>query len=114
MAGSSGLENDKHLSISISMEHVSKKVTAREVAEDILQGMMWESDHFGYCSIQCIDDRKCPAIFHFDGGLKVVCINKQCKDSERQYDIPSSMLGKIADRWNQDKNRRNNVVSCCN
>lgn len=76
--------------------------SAREVVENILQDGIWESEHFGYCSIQCVDDYQCPAVFHFDGGLKVFCINKQCKGTERQFDIPASMLGKVADKWTQD------------
>lgn len=77
--------------------------SARDVAEDILPDMEWESEHFGYCSIQCVDDCQCPAVFHFDGNLWVFCINKRCLGTERQFDIPASMLGKVADKWNQDK-----------
>ena len=79
------------------------KYSTRDVAQDILPDMEWESDHFGYCSIQCVDDSQCPAVFHFDGNLRVFCINKHCACAERQFDIPASMLGKVANKWNQDK-----------
>ena len=78
--------------------------STRDVAEDILPGMQWESEHFGYCSIQRVDDGcQCPAVFHFDGNLRVFCINKRCLSTERQFDIPPAMLGKVANKWSQDK-----------
>ena len=79
------------------------KYSTRDVAEDILPDMQWESEHFGYCSIQCVDDCQCPAVFHFDGNLRVFCINKYCNSTDRQLDIPASMLGKVTNKWNQDK-----------
>ena len=94
----------------MNFNNPKNKYSAKEVAQDILPDMQWESEHFGYCSIQCVDDCQCPAVFHFDGNLRVFCINKFCTGTDRQFDIPASMLGKVADRWNQDKNQALIVV----
>ena len=86
------------------------KYSTKDVAEDILPDMQWESEHFGFCSIQCADHCQCSAVFHFDGNLRVFCINKYCVDIERQFNIPASMLGKVASEWNDDKKQAISVV----
>ena len=94
----------------MNFNNSENKYSAKDVAEDILPDMQWESDHFGYCSIRCDDHCSCPAVFHFDGNLRVFCINKHCVGAERQCDMPTSMLGKVADRWNQDKMQATSAV----
>jgi hypothetical protein len=75
----------------------------RDVAQNFLPDMTWEGNHFGYCSMHCSGDHKCPAVFYFDGGLRVFCINKFCGAAERCLSLSASVFQKISDKWNQDK-----------
>ena len=102
---------------------VVKKFTGRDVASNFKKGMRWESEHFGYCTMNCYYGHRlsghlslrrrleihlcgyygtdCPAIFHYDGGLRFICANRYCTHPQRFYSIPALIFNEIAEARNK-------------
>jgi len=77
-----------------------KQLTAHTLAAEFLDSMEWQNEHFGFCTIPCDASRSCNAAFHFNGRLRVFCINEDC-EHHRQYSFPADSLRTVAAHWNQ-------------
>src|SRR4051812_18105516 len=46
------------------------RFTTKDTAAAVLRSGVWESDHFGFCTIGCHHEDSCPGVFYFNGMLR--------------------------------------------